>query len=509
MALFVHSIRENNQLIDINASYSPENQEKNMQIKKQIKYVLALLLIFLPATVMAATVTLNWQANQEADISGYNVYYGAASRSYGQPIPAGNVTSYTVENLTEGSTYYFAVTAVDTSGNESGYSGEVTANATSSEPATENYQLLLSTNSNRSNAVKLDDQSISGNVYIYLDPEAYVSQVVFSIDGQTHNTENYAPYDLGVPFDSSTLSNGSHTISALVRLQDGTNQSVSAVCTVQNESTVPPPTDNDTQTEVFVRWTSYSNRDSAVPIRIYDGTQLLGTVRVNQKINGGKWNSIGSYTFSNSPKVDIVARGAAVTVADAVRFSFPDGTTTIIDNGKNGTSESGIWSPSGVKGYYGTVSVYTKFEGSYSFNVESTVTDPLPPPSTSNTEAEVFVWWTSHSNRDSAVPIRIYDGTQLLGTVRVNQKINGGKWNSVGSYTFSNRPKVDVVSRGTAIAVADAVRFIFSDGTTTIVDNGKLGTSSSGKWSASGVSKFYGTRSVYNRSTGTYTFNAN
>ena len=110
----------------------------------------------------------------------------------------------------------------------------VTANATSSEPATEDYQLLLSTNSDRSNAVKLDDQTISGDVYIFLDPEAYVSQVVFSIDGQTHNTENYAPYDLGMPFDSSSLSNGTHTISALVRLQDGTNQSVSAVCAVEN-----------------------------------------------------------------------------------------------------------------------------------------------------------------------------------------------------------------------------------------------------------------------------------
>ena len=171
-----------------------------MQIKKQIKYVLALLLIVFPTTVMAASVTLRWQANQEPDISNYNVYYGTQSRDYGLPIPAGNTTSYTIDNLTEGTTYYFALTAVDTSGNESGYSSEVIANATSSDPATEDYQLLLSTRSDRSNAVKLDGQTISGDVYIFLNPEAYVSQVVFSIDGQTHNTENYAPYDLGFTF---------------------------------------------------------------------------------------------------------------------------------------------------------------------------------------------------------------------------------------------------------------------------------------------------------------------
>jgi len=204
------------------------------------------MILIIPSISYAASVTLRWQANQEPDISNYNVYYGTQSRNYGLPIPAGNTTSYTIDNLTEGITYYFALTALDTSGNESGYSAEVVANATSSEPATEDYQLLLSYNSNRSNAVKLDDQTISGDVYIYLNPEANVSQVVFSIDGQTHNTENYAPYDLGLPFDSTTLSNGSHTISALIRHQDGSSQTISSTCTVQNEQapepvpTIPP-----------------------------------------------------------------------------------------------------------------------------------------------------------------------------------------------------------------------------------------------------------------------------
>jgi len=212
-----------------------------MQIRHLTKFLVLLMILIIPSASLAASVTLRWQANQEPDISNYNVYYGTQSRNYGLPIPAGNTTSYTIENLTEGTTYYFALTALDTSGNESGYSSEVVANATSSEPATEDYQLLLSYNSNRSNAVKLDDQTISGNVYIFLDPEANVSQVVFSIDGQTHNTENYAPYDLGLPFDSSTLSNGSHTISALIRHQDGSSQTISAGCYVNNETSTAPP----------------------------------------------------------------------------------------------------------------------------------------------------------------------------------------------------------------------------------------------------------------------------
>ncbi|MGV7223098.1 MAG: fibronectin type III domain-containing protein [Nitrospinales bacterium] len=218
-----------------------------MQIKIQIKYVLALLLIFLPTTALAASVTLRWQANQEADISSYNVYYGTQSRTYGLPIPVGNVTSYTVENLNEGFTYYFSVTAVDTSGNESGYSeefGEVAANATSSDPISGAYRLLVSSSSNRSNAIDLNGQTVSGNIYVFLDPDANVSQVVFSIDGKVKRTENYAPYDLSSgspssasPFDTRQLNNGSHTISALIRLQDGTTETLRAVFTVSNANT--------------------------------------------------------------------------------------------------------------------------------------------------------------------------------------------------------------------------------------------------------------------------------
>ena len=115
-------------------------------------------------------------------------------------------------------------------------------------------------------------------------------------------------------------------------------------------------------------WTAYSNRDSAVPVRIYDGTQLIDTVTVNQKINGGRWNTLGSYSFSSNPRVVVVARGSAVTVADAVRFTASDGSTAIVDNGGSGTSASGSWYPSGVSNYYGSVSFFTTSTGSYTFS---------------------------------------------------------------------------------------------------------------------------------------------
>jgi hypothetical protein len=93
-----------------------------------------------PSMVLADSAILHWQANTESDLDGYRVYYGVQSRSYGPYIPIGKtVTSYTLNGLVAGRTYYFALTAVDTSGNESGYSTEVSKiiSATSSTSGSE------------------------------------------------------------------------------------------------------------------------------------------------------------------------------------------------------------------------------------------------------------------------------------------------------------------------------------------------------------------------------------
>ncbi len=84
--------------------------------------------------------TLNWTAptlNDDGtaltDLAGYKIYYGQSSGAYGNPIQIDNpsVTTYLVDGLVP-STYYFAATAFNTAGVESGFSNEavkvVTAN---------------------------------------------------------------------------------------------------------------------------------------------------------------------------------------------------------------------------------------------------------------------------------------------------------------------------------------------------------------------------------------------
>jgi fibronectin type 3 domain-containing protein len=73
---------------------------------------------------------LSWTASPDANVTGYRVYYGTASgkytQAYGSGIAIGNTTSFAVNSLQSGTTYYFAVTAIDNAGNESAYSNEGT-----------------------------------------------------------------------------------------------------------------------------------------------------------------------------------------------------------------------------------------------------------------------------------------------------------------------------------------------------------------------------------------------
>ena len=101
-------------------------------------------IFFLASTSLSysAEVTLAWDANTESDLAGYKVYYktGSSGEPYdGMGIDQGDSgisillndlttpdsPSFSMTGLQDNEFYYFVVTAVDTSENESGYSVEV------------------------------------------------------------------------------------------------------------------------------------------------------------------------------------------------------------------------------------------------------------------------------------------------------------------------------------------------------------------------------------------------
>lgn len=114
-------------------------------------YIVRITLLFLVAMVVAQSSdvfaggtgvctwtppTKNTDDSKLTDLAGYRLYWGLASRNYPQvmnvaacdgcPEPLGTeVEIGCIGGLTPGTTYYVAVTAYDTSGNESAYSNEV------------------------------------------------------------------------------------------------------------------------------------------------------------------------------------------------------------------------------------------------------------------------------------------------------------------------------------------------------------------------------------------------
>lgn len=78
----------------------------------------------------------------------------------------------------------------------------------------------------------------------------------------------------------------------------------------------------------------------------------------------------------------------------------------------------------------------------------------------SSGQYDVYLYWTSHDNRASNVPVTIHhDSGQLSQTV--NQQTNGGKWNLLGRYTFSAGTGSVVISTTATngYVIADAVLF--------------------------------------------------
>lgn len=119
-------------------------------------------------------------------------------------------------------------------------------NAVSPPTSTSPYSIVFSTSSTRSNPIALQGATVAGNVYAFTTPDTGVSSVAFSLDGVAVRTEIQAPYDFGgtnntnlsaVPWNSTAVSNATHTIAAKVTLTTGATYSISSTFTVANGTT--------------------------------------------------------------------------------------------------------------------------------------------------------------------------------------------------------------------------------------------------------------------------------
>ncbi len=87
-------------------------------------FIIATLILLFACLSFAGNIPLIWTASTSAGITGYKIYYGPTTGNYPNVRTIGNVTSYTLTGLPDG-TYFIAATAFDASGNESSFSNEV------------------------------------------------------------------------------------------------------------------------------------------------------------------------------------------------------------------------------------------------------------------------------------------------------------------------------------------------------------------------------------------------
>lgn len=137
----------------------------------------------------------------------------------------------------------------------------------------------------------------------------------------------------------------------------------------------------------------------------------------------------------------------ALAVGDACREAV------VIDNGAPGTSATGLWKVSNAAGALASSSLWNRGSvgvvPSYSFEAS------LTPAA-----YEVFEWHSVFSGRSRAVRhvIAHAGGTSAI---LVDQSVGGGRWNSLGVFTFSGKGLVTIRAEDRELSTnADAIRFV-------------------------------------------------
>jgi fibronectin type 3 domain-containing protein len=118
----------------------------------------------------------------------------------------------------------------------------------------------------------------------------------------------------------------------------------------------------------------------------------------------------------------------------------------ILDNGGPGTSADLTWVLQSATSAYGGNYVYRRTNGSYTYM-----------PSLAPGRYNVHMWWPIKGDAAKLVPITV-QAHQGPVTVVVNQTINGGKWNLLGTFELDPTARV-VVNGASGLVMADAVRF--------------------------------------------------
>ncbi|MCB1826453.1 MAG: fibronectin type III domain-containing protein, partial [Candidatus Competibacteraceae bacterium] len=166
------------------------------------------------SAAQAVQITLAWDASASPNLGGYTLHYGRSSRNYTSSVDVGNQIRYTLTDLEAGTTYYFAVSAYDTTQTiRSDFSNEVSYPALSNPPEAD---LESPAQGSFESGIGLIRGWVcqAGTVEIQIDGGMRRRVAYGTTRGDTVETCGDADNGFGYTFNWNRLDNGGHNLRA-------------------------------------------------------------------------------------------------------------------------------------------------------------------------------------------------------------------------------------------------------------------------------------------------------
>jgi len=124
----------------------------------------------------------------------------------------------------------------------------------------------------------------------------------------------------------------------------------------------------------------------------------------------------------------------------------------ICDNGDSCTSSTGRWKVTNETDSYGSNSLYAQKKATHTWTPDLPLTGYY----------EIYMWWPYMFSNCTNCPVIIASGGEILDTIYIDQQLDGGQWNLLGTYYLNGGKtcSVQIKSEGSnSTTYADAVRF--------------------------------------------------
>jgi hypothetical protein len=261
--------------------------------------------------------SLAWQAaTDNTGVSIYNIHRSPTSGfipSSANQVGQSTATTYSASGMAAG-TYYYVVTAQDVAGNVSAPSNEagVTVLADTTPPGV-------------SIASPADQSTISGAIALTASASDNVSVagVLFKVDGVAIGSEKTsAPYSIN--WNSATVANGVHTLTAVARDTTGNQAQASVSITVSNTTQAP------TGLVAAYGFNEASGTQVADASGYGNNGTMSGATRSTSGHSGGALSFNGSSSFVSVPDSNSLDLTTGMTLEVWVRPTSGSGWRSVI-----------------------------------------------------------------------------------------------------------------------------------------------------------------------------------